>query len=251
LIQPMRRSVLAACLTAATVVAGCQKREAPETVLARSTAEFRRAQIAGLEKEIARVESGELVTKDQLAIGISEDTVEALLNASLPQETVVAGHLRVRIESAQPIFRGSQAALLFRATASSVDAPDASATIELGGALEQFRLEKGTLFAKVSLGHFTVREASVGELAADALDGVVRANLALIQDAIPALEIPVQIEQSIRIGGLTEGAVVARPGSLPLQVSVTQVLPINERLWVLLQAKAGPWQTEPAQAATP
>lgn len=247
----MRRSVLAAGLLAVIVAAGCQKRESPEAVLARSTAEFRRNQIAGLEKEIARVERGELVTKDQLAIGISEDTVKGLLNASLPQETVVGGHLRVRIESALPIFRGSQAGLMFRAKASSVDAPDASATLELGGALEQFRLEKGKLFARVALGHFTVLESSVGELAADALDGVVRANLPLIQDSIPPLEIPVQIEQSIRIAGLTEGAVVAKPGALPLHVTVTQVLPINERLWVLLKATAGPWQTEAAKAAKP
>ena len=51
-----------------------------------------------------------------------------------------------------------------------------------------------------------------------------------------------QIEQSIKIGGLTEGAVVAKPGSLPLEIAVSQVLPVNQRLWVLLNAKAGPWQ---------
>jgi hypothetical protein len=245
------REALASLLIAASLAPGCHKRESPEAVLARSTAEFRRAQIEGLEKEIARVERGELTTTDQIAIGISEDAVKGILNASLPQETVVAGHLRVRIDSAQPVFRGSQAALLFRATASSIDAPGASATLELGGALEEFRLEHARLFAKVRLGHFSVREASVGELAADALDNVVRANLALIQDAIPPLEIPVQIEQSIRIGGLTEGAVVAKPGALPLHVAVSQVLPINQRLWVLLEAKAGPWQPEAAKATAP
>jgi hypothetical protein len=43
--------------------------------------------------------------------------------------------------------------------------------------------------------------------------------------------------------------VVAKPGSLPLEITVSQVLPMNQRLWVLLKAKAGPWQAAAAPAA--
>ena len=217
--------------------------------LARSTANSRRSQIDSLERLIAQADKGELVTTDQIAIGISEDVVKTLLNASLPQEVVIANRLRVRIESATPIFRGTKAGLLFRATASSVDAPGASATVELGGGLEEFRFENGKLLTRVSLAHFAVLESSLGDLASDALDSLLRANAVTIQDAIPHLEIPVQIEQSIKIGGLTEGPVVAKPGSLPLHIAVSHVLPVNQRLWVLLQAKAGPWETAAAPAA--
>jgi hypothetical protein len=227
---------------AAICALGCQKREPPEAALARSTATFRRSQIEGLEALIAKAEKGELVTTDQIAIGISEDVVNSLLNAGLPREVVIKDRLRVRIESAQPFFRGNKAALLFRAKASGVKMTTASATLELGGGLDQFRFEDGKLLSRVSLGHFSVLESSIGDLAADVLDNVVRANLALIQDAIPPVEIPVEIAQSIKIGGLTEGAVVAKPGSLPLEIAVSQVLPMNQRLWVLLKAKAGPWQ---------
>ena len=216
--------------------------------LARSTATFRRAQIEGLEALVAQAEKGELVTTDQIAIGISEDVVKTLLNASLPREVVVKDRLRVRIESAQPFFRGNRAGLLFRAKAGSVRMPTASATLELGGGLEQFRFEDGKLLAKVSLGHFTVLESSIGDLASNALDSLVRPNITMIQDAIPAVEVPVEIAQSIKIGGLTEGAVVAKPGSLPLEIAVSQVLPLNQRLWVLLNAKAGPWQAAASPA---
>ena len=181
--------------------------------------------------------------------------MSSLLNAALPREVVVKDRLRVRIESAVPFFRGNKAGLLFRATASGVKLATTSATIELGGGLDQFRFEDGKLLARVSLGHFTVLQSSFGDLAADALDNVVRANLAAIQDAIPPVEIPVEIAQSIKIGGLTEGAVVAKPGSLPLEIAVSQVLPMNQRLWVLLKAKAGPWQPaaspEPETKAAP
>ena len=234
---------------AAIVALGCQRREPPEATLARTTATFRRAQIESLEALIAQAEKGELVTTDQIAIGISEEMVKSLLNAPLPREVVVKERLRVRIESAVPVFRGNKAGLLFRAKASSVRFPTASATLELGGGLDQFRFEDGKLLSRVSLGYFTVLESSIGDLAADALDNIVRANLALIQDAIPPVEIPVEIAQSIKIGGLTEGAVVAKPGSLPLEIAVSQVLPVNQRLWVLLKAKAGPWQ--PAASPAP
>jgi len=243
------RSVVAAALIAAALTSGCHKRESPEAVRARSTATFRRAQIDSLEKLLAQAEKGELTTTDRIAIGISEELMKSLFGASLPHEVVVADRLRVRIETAEPVFRGNKAGLLFRAKLGSLNAPNASATLEMGGSLEQFRFEDGKLLARVSLAHFAISESSIGDLAATALDQLLRGNLATIQDVIPPIEIPVQIEQSIRIGGLTEGPVVARPGSLPLDITVSQVIPVNQRLWVLLQAKAGPWQPDAAPAA--
>jgi len=239
---PEARTALAAVAFAIMGAVGCGRSEAPEATLARSSAAFRRAQIANLEALIAKAEKGEVVTSDQIAIGISEDVMKSVLGASLPREVVVADRLRVRIESAVPVFRGSVAGLVFRATASSLDVDGASATLEIGGTLEKFQFENGRLLSRVALAHFTVLESSVGDLASDALQHLVQSNSALIQDVIPPLEIPVQIEQSIKIGGLTSGAVVAKPGALPLEITVSQVLPINQRLWILLKAKAGPWK---------
>jgi len=219
--------------------------------MARATAESRKTQIANLEKLIAQAEKGEVVTTDQIAIGVSEDLLRSLLQASLPPDIVVANRLRLKIESAEPFFRGGEAGLLFRARVSSTGLPDANATVSLGGSLEEFKFEGGRLSARVKLKHFNVLESSIGDLAANALDALVRANLEVIQDAIPEVEVPVQLEQAIKIGGLTEGAVVAKPGVLPLAISVSQVIPVNKRLWVLLQAKAGPWQTNGGDKATP
>ena len=89
------------CLVA-VAISGCRHREPPEILLKRSTGASRRAQIEGLEKLIAKAEKGELVTTDQIAVGVSEAAVESLLNASLPQQVVVGKRVRVRLESAQP-----------------------------------------------------------------------------------------------------------------------------------------------------
>lgn len=219
--------------------------------MARVTAESRRTQIASLETLIAQAEKGEIVTTDQIVIGVSEELLGSLLRASLPPEMVIASRIRLRIESAEPVFRGGQAGLLFKARVSSTDVPDASATLSLGGGLDEFKFEGGKLSARVKLKHFNVLESSIGDLGANALDSLVRANLDLIQNAIPEIEVPVQIEQAIKIGGLTEGAVVAKPGALPLAISVSQVIPANQRLWILLRAKAGPWQPFGAEESLP
>ena len=219
--------------------------------MARATAESRRTQISTLEKLIAQAEKGELVTTDQIAIGISEELLGGLVQASLPPQIVVANRLRLHFESVQPLFRGGEAGVMFKAKVSSNDAPDASATIEIGGGLDEFNFKEGRLAARVKLKYFRVAEASFGDLGANVLEGLVKANLQVIENAIPAIEVPVQLEQAIKIGGLTEGAVVAKPGVLPLAISVSQVIPVNHRLWVLLSAKAGPWQPAAATANAP
>jgi hypothetical protein len=229
---------------------GCTRRERPEAALARSRDVHLREQIAGLEKTIGQVERGEVTTTDQVAIGLSEDLAKGLLNASLPLETVVASRLRVTVDSAEPFFRGTKAAILFRATVASVDLSSASASVEIGGGLEEFELARGRLRARVALTHFNVRESGLGDLAADAIDGLIRARLAAIEDVIPPLEIPVELEESMAIGGLAEGPVVAKAGLLPLEVAVTQVIVGNRRLWVLLKARAGPWQPAASRAET-
>ena len=65
-----------ACAVALALVGGCSRRERPEDTRARSKEAFIRGQIAGLEKLIAQVERGELVTTDQVAIGVSEEAGE-------------------------------------------------------------------------------------------------------------------------------------------------------------------------------
>jgi hypothetical protein len=241
-----RKAAVACALLA---LGGCAGRESPEDALARSKAAFLRSQIAGLEKTIGQVERGEITTSDQVAIGVSEELAKNLLNASLPLETMVANRLRIRVESAAPTFRGTKAAILFRATVGSVDVSRASATLDIGGGLDDFRLDGGMLRTRVKLAHFAVRETSMGDLAADVIDRLVRSNLGTIERAIPVLEFPVSIDESLTIGGLTEGPVVAKPGRLPLDVAVSQVIVGNRRLWVLLKAEAGRWQ--PGGVPTP
>jgi hypothetical protein len=192
---------------------------------------------------VAKAEGGGLETRDQIAVGISEAVVKTLVDASLPQKVELGGRVELTLESARAFFRGSRSALALRASLRSADVQGAHADVELGGMLKDFEISKGKLSTRVSLIHFSVLEASLGDLGADVVDRLVKQNLGAIERAIPPVVIPVSIEEKVRIGGLTEGTVVAKSGALPLAFSVAQVIPVRERLWILLDAKAGPWET--------
>jgi hypothetical protein len=236
-------------LLAFGVAGGCRRREPPEAARARASAAFLRQQIQSLEPLVAKTEKGDLDTQEQIAIAVSEEVVKGLFSASLPRDLVLAGRVSLRLETADALFRGNRSGLVMRARISTTAAPSAYARVELGGALKDFEFTEGRLQARASLVHFSVLESSAGDLAADLVENLVKNNLQAIEAAVPPLVVPVDLEESVKIDGLTEGAVVAKPGVLPLAIKVSQVLPMNGRLWVLLDAKAGPWQALPAAEA--
>jgi hypothetical protein len=234
---------LALAVTVLASLSGCHRREPPEVTRQRTAEQVLLKQIEDLKALVARAEAGQIDTRSRIAIGISEETSKAVLDASLPQEQVIGERVRVRIEKAQPYFQGNNALLLFEASAESIRI-GAHARLELGGRLVNFHVEKGHLTADIELVHFKVLDSSLADLGSGVLERLVQDNLAAIGERLPTLEIPVSLEQDIRIGGLDEGVVQAKGGVLPLAMSVAEVLPINKRLWVFLEVKAGPWLPE-------
>lgn len=233
-----------AALILAVSLPACGRREPAENAFLRVNEAALLQQIEDLKVLIARAEKGELSTQDRIAIGIAEDTAKALFDASLPQEKLLGERVLVRLEAVQPLFRGNNAAVLFQASARGKTG--ASARLELAGRLVNYRVEKGRLTAGVEMLHFKVLESSLGDAASDVLEGLVRDNLGALSGMIPSFEIPVHLEQSIKIAGLNEGVVVVKPGSLPLDMTLGEVIPVNQRLWILLDVKAGPWKSTPA-----
>jgi len=220
----------------------CRIRESTESARAKAQKAFLTKGIAELTELAEKAERGELATSGHIAIGVDETTASTILNASLPQEQIVAGRIRIRIESVTPFFRGNQAALVFKSRVTSEDMPEQFAALELAGALNEITLVEGTLAGRVELAHFRVTSASVGPLAQGLVESLVRGNLGLIQDVIPPFQIPVRLDQLVRVDRFAEGPVEAPGGELPLAAEVAEVLALNTRLWVLIEAKAGPWK---------
>ena len=227
----------------------CGVREPLEVTRNRAVESHLRRQIADLETLITRAESGQFETKNRLAIGLSEDATRAMLEASLPQEKLLGDRVLVRVESAQAFFRGNNAAVVLQAAAEGKTGT--TARIELAGRLAQFRIEDGRLQSSVELVHFKVIESSFGEMGSGMLEGLLADHLDTLAGLVPPLDVPVRLEQSLEIGGLEEGVVSAQAGTLPLEIKLAEVIPVNQRLWILLEVKAGPWKVRAAKAAAP
>ena len=236
------RRCLAIALGASLLAPACRPRESLQATRDRAAEASLLAQIADLQKLVAKGEAGQLYSEERIAIGLAEQTSKALLDVSLPQEMVLGERLRVRVESAQPFFRGNNAILVFQATAQDIKS-SAEARLELGGRMTNFRIEKGKLRSGIELVHFKVIDSSLGDMGSDVLENIVRGNMDTLSSLLPGLEIPVQLEESIQIAGLREGVVAVKPGALPLKMALADVLPVAERLWILLDVKAGPWET--------
>jgi hypothetical protein len=239
---------LGTAIAIAASVCACQPRETPEVARERTAEMALLAQIEDLKALVKRAEAGEISTLDRVVIGISEDLSKALLDASLPQEQVIGDRVRVRIEKVQPFFQGSNAALLFEAVAEGLKS-GASARLELAGQLVNFRVVEGRLKADVELIHFKLIDSSLPDLGTGILERLIQDHLGALAGLAPRFEIPVRLEQAIKIGGLDEGVVQAQGGVLPLAMSVAEVVPVNRRLWVFLDVKGGPWKS--AAKATP
>jgi hypothetical protein len=237
-----RGSRIGAAITIAVSLCACQPRETPEVARERTTERALLAQIDDLKVLAKRAEAGEISTLDRVVIGISEELSKALIDASLPQEQVIGDRVRVRIEKVQPVFQGNNAALLFEAVAEGLKS-GASARLELVGQLVNFRVVEGRLKADVELIHFKLIDSSLPDLGTGILERLIQDHLGALAGLAPKFEIPVRLEQAIKIGGLDEGVVQAQGGVLPLSMSVAEVAPVNHRLWVFLDVKGGPWKS--------
>jgi hypothetical protein len=247
--MPPRCRLLVPLLLLGVALSGCGRREPPEDTKARAQAAFLRQQIVDLEAMVADPDSH--ATEDKVAVGVDEKLVASLIDASLPRTLEVGGRARITLQSARAYFRGNRSAVLIAADLASLRSPDTHVSVELGGSLGSFRIVDGELSARAQLLYATVMESSAGDLATGVADRLLQDNLALIQEQIPPIVIPVSLEQDVRIGALEEGPVAARGGVLPISVGVADVLPMTERIWILLDVKAGPWKALPAKARTP
>lgn len=227
-----------------------------ESARRRAQAIVARRQIEGLKQLVAGAERGELSTSSQIAIGIREEIVRDILSASLPLERAVSERFKVRLERAEVRFLDTQSAVILRGQAGLLGESDVAVSVVLVGSLDQLHLEEGSgrLKAHIALEYFEVEKVAAGgdrPVLRRLIDALGRESLSAIQEAVPEIEIPVKLDPSIRIKGLGRGPVAAKPGELPLHFEVARVVPLNGRLWVLLNASVGSWRTAPEVGQDP
>jgi hypothetical protein len=213
----------------------------------RADARVLQRQIETLKELTAAVRENRLVDPSWLAVSVEESAFRSVIQAGLPQETLVAGRFRVRVESAEVIFRSGTGLVRLGANVVDEKSPDRQAAVIYQGGLDDITVGgDGRLHTRVLVDHIEVPEAQAAGTDAGVIasiaDDLAGSNLETLQAMVPPVAIPVRLHQTLSIDGLGDGPVQVRPGELPVVASVARVVPLSGRLWVFLEVKTGPWR---------
>jgi hypothetical protein len=199
-------------------------------------------EVDSLRNIVARLERGEPVLPlDDVAISIDEAFVRDLIAAQLPFEAD-AERFHLTLSGAEVRFRGSPIVHL-RGALRLRDNPDLEAAVDVLGALEDIRVESAssTLRARISVDHLGIERAAGIEsiLGGSALDEVARLLRLEIKDRLPAIQIPVKVQQSIDLPAVTQGPVRIDGARMPLQAAVSEIAAGQGKLWIAVHFQPG------------
>ena len=222
----------------------------------RAEARILKRQIESLEEMVRATREKRLVDPSWLAVAVDETAVKAVIEAGLPQEAVVAGRFRVRVERAEVSFRSGGSLVSLKAHVTDERSRDRQAELVYQGGLDDITVSAdGRFQTRVLIDNVEVPEAKAAGEDASTLASVAETlagrNLEMLQGLIPALAIPVKLQQTLSIDGLRDGPIQVDPGTLPIRATVARVLCVSGRLWIFLDLKTGPWRAHPPATPSP
>ena len=237
----IRRPAAVAAVLATAGLCACRAAEPPEAAHARAKKTLYEKQIQGLQETLARFRQAP-PSKRRLLVAVDEEVFGEVVGATLPLQVPIKDRLSLRLEKASAYFRYTQGVVMFEGRLAGIQRPDRFLSMRLAGGIDDVSFKDGSLSAHVKLYYFEVLGSGLGDMGRSVIEQLVRDNLALVEDAIPPIVIPVRLEQAIALPGLGEGPVSVEPGTLPLSVAVAQTLSLDGRLWISIDVDAGPWK---------
>jgi len=203
--------------------------------------------VEGLRGLVKAAEDGTLVSPRAVAVGIEPSVVRDLLSVGLPQEFDVSKGLRVRITSADVNFETAQGLVTLRGRVLRAQSPEDFADVVCTGGIGSPQMgPSGRLSMQIALDRVEVpRVANGGKenpLLRSAIDALSQETLRTVGEGFKAIEIPVHLEPDIPIDGISQGPVQIEAGRIPLGLSISRVVAIAGRLWVLLEITPGAFE---------
>jgi hypothetical protein len=243
-----RARALGVSLGLALLAGGCGGNKGAGELHARKKTLEREVQ--GLREVVSRLERGEPgLPAGDVVIAVEDGLLRTLLEAQLPLEADV-DRFHVRLDKAEVAFRGSPLVNL-EGKVGLRDQSGLESEMRLLGALVDIRLDPatGTLLAAIAVDHIDLKKVAGLEqlLSGATLDDLARTLRLELASRLPAVAIPVKVEQRIELPALTSGPVRIAGASMPLEVEVSQVLAVRGTLWVGVRVKAGEFGKASAQ----
>ncbi len=199
-------------------------------------------EVQGLRDIISRLDTGDaLLPASDIIVAVDDIFVQELLSAELPLEIAVEP-LRVSLTGVKVAFAGAPLVELqghvVREGAVAVEGD-----VRVIGALSDLAIdaEASVLRASVAVDHLAIDRVSGLEafVRGSTLDEVARTIRLQMASRLPTLQLPIAIQQTITVPGLTEGPVTISAARLPLTASVSRMLAGRGRLWVALNVGVG------------
>ena len=247
--------VLGVCLPA--IACGRGGRDALRDSPRASEMQLLERQVVSLRKALSDSKGGKLFPPDQLAVGVSEQVVQALILQALPIESPVGSQFHARIDRATVSLHGMQGAVKLEGRIWAVIDPSTFANLTLMGGIDGVEIERATgqLRAKIVIDGFDVTRAAAigaeGEVVTEAARMLGRQGLGALRNLVPPLRIPVGIQQDLDISGISDGPIRFPAGRLSLEATVSRVLALSGRLWVMIDVATPGWSPLPAPAVPP
>lgn len=205
-----------------------------------------------LAEALAAANAGTFIEPDDVVIGISEQAVAALFEATLPIEQTLPGFLTegavtIRIDRVSVLFDSGFGTVRVDGRAWFTHLKGVAADANLSGGFAQARIdpENHVLVARISIDTLDARPLPGG-----LLEKVLRGSLLrrlnaqgrqAITRALPLLKLPVKLDQELRIPPLNTDPVHVVGGSLPVAVTLTRVFASRGRLWLAVRPRLGEW----------
>jgi hypothetical protein len=236
----MRRRLLVSSLVA--LLAACGPSEEEARYEARKAELERRTR--GLRELLADAEQGSLIPHDRFFVGVGEQLVEDLFRSQLPLEQALEDRFVVRLESAEMEFHDKYGAVRIDGGIHPARFPARRVALRIEGGLGEATIDphSGILRVRVAIDHVDVAEAGGLEklLGRGVIAYLGDKGRALLEEAIPPLEVPVRLERAVPVPAVEEGGVRFAALDVPLAISVERVLAAGGKLWVSFDAAVGP-----------
>jgi len=228
-------------MLAAALLAGCAPSGEEVDFLAKRAVLQR--QNKGIRELIAEAERGSLVPTERFLIGIDEKIVSELLRSQLPFERPLGKRFIVHLDRATVLLRDKFGLITIEGYIYRRKTPEHRTAVRILGGLGAVRIDPKTdlLSVSIAIDQIELLQAGILEnvLGPGGKQFLSEKGRPMLQDALPALQVPVALAQKLRVPAIHEGPIQLDSLAVPLDLSVERVLAAGGKLWLTLHAEVG------------